>query len=533
MVKLGHTKRRTITAATAVIALGLLSFGGAASVARADTTGPTTFEGFTIGSVNGQDGWLSGIAYDNVPFDQAVTEPQIQYPGFGARSLRISNAVTSGAFGNQTFSKPVLNPAGESTPQKHFDSTFQVGTAVAEAQRGLFMSVSPDDGTGGRMSWLGFEDKSDGIHVEFSDAADTGPVYKEADFKYTEVANFAYGTAHTIRFSIDFFAGPANDVVKIYIDGALKVTGTTWEDYYRYDNEQKPPITTPVGVEPPAVSKLEFREGGTPVPANSGKGFLVDNVTLASSGPTSACNFDVTATSMTLTADCTTDQTILVPNGKTLDGNGHSITAVDPAGGHFLGAVVANAGTVANVKNLTVTASNLATTGCDAFPASLAGIRLDGASGSISDNTVTAIQQGANGDGCQEGNAIEVRNTPVEGVPQVGTPQVAVTGNVVSDYQKTGVLVKGQVAGIVTGNTVTGYGPVGFIAQNGIQVSAAATAQVTGNAISDNFYAPEAWDACGLIIYDAGGVKLGKNTFSGNEKNLCNVGRGGGKFGGV
>ena len=26
--------------------------------------------------------------------------------------------------------------------------------------------------------------------------------------------------------------------VKIYIDGRLKVTGTTWKDYYRYDAER-------------------------------------------------------------------------------------------------------------------------------------------------------------------------------------------------------------------------------------------------------------------------------------------------------
>jgi len=269
----------------AVSAALVLAFAGTANVAHADTAGPITFESplYSTGSVNGQSGWLSGKSDDGRPFDQAVTVQSL-YPDFGPQSLRISNAVTSGAFGNQTFS-PAVAPAGESTPQTHFDSTFQIGTAVATAQPGLFMSVSPDDGTGGRMSWLGFEDKSDGIHVEFSDAADTGPVYKEADFKYTEVARFAYGTAHTIRFSIDFLTGPANDVVKIYIDGALKITGTTWEDYYRYDNEQKPPITTPVGVEPPAISKLEFREGGAAAPGTAGKGFLIDNVSLASSTP--------------------------------------------------------------------------------------------------------------------------------------------------------------------------------------------------------------------------------------------------------
>jgi len=63
-------------------------------------------------------------------------------------------------------------------------------------------------------------------------------------------------------------------------------------------------------------------------------------------------------------------------------------------------------------------------------------------------------------------------------------------------------------------------------------VSAGATAQVTGNTISDNFYTPKSDVACGLILYHSDGVKLGDNTFSGNERNLCNISRGGGTFDG-
>ena len=62
---------------------------------------------------------------------------------------------------------------------------------------------------------------------------------------------------------------------------------------------------------------------------------------------------------------------------------------------------------------------------------------------------MTGIQQGTSGDGCQEGNAIEVRNTA-----GTGTPQVSVTGNTVSSYQKTGVLVKGQESSKVTAEAV-------------------------------------------------------------------------------
>jgi hypothetical protein len=228
---------------------------------------------------------------------------------------------------------------------------------------------------------------------------------------------------------------------------------------------------------------------------------------------------------MTLVADCTTDHTITVPQDFTLDGAHHTITAVDPAGDHFIGAVVQNAGSVANVKNLGVTA-NLATT-CDGGADRLAGIRFDGANGSITGNTVTGLQQGSSGDGCQEGNAIEVRNTTGS-----GRTSVTVSDNSAVDYQKTGVLATGLVSATITGNTVGGYGPVGFIAQNGVQVSFGATAQVGGNTISDNYYTgPDI--ACGVLLYEADGVKTSKNSYSGNEKDLCNFGRGGGKTAGV
>jgi hypothetical protein len=227
---------------------------------------------------------------------------------------------------------------------------------------------------------------------------------------------------------------------------------------------------------------------------------------------------------MTLVADCTTDHTITVPPGGTLDGAHHTITAIDPAGVgvHFVGAVVQNAGSSATVKNLGVTANNLATA-CDAYPASLAGIRLDGASGSITGNTVTGLQQGTSGDGCQEGDAIEVRRPT-----GAGSPAVTISGNHVSKYQKTGILVSGSVTANVHDNTVDGYGKVEFIAQNGIQISGGATGRLSNNSISGNYYTPKSYTACGLLIYKAGGLLVDKdNSFSGNEKDVCTYGKGG------
>jgi hypothetical protein len=77
-------------------------------------------------------------------------------------------------------------------------------------------------------------------------------------------------------------------------------------------------------------------------------------------------------------------------------------------------------------------------------------------------------------------------------------------------------------------NTVTGQGQIDYIAQNGIQVSGGATALIKGNSVSGNWYTPKSFVACGLLFFDAAGVKQQGNNLFGNEIDLCNAGRGGG-----
>jgi hypothetical protein len=242
-----------------------------------------------------------------------------------------------------------------------------------------------------------------------------------------------------------------------------------------------------------------------------------------------ACQVEISGTTYRLLDDCITDQTLLIPDGFTLDGDGHTITAIDPAGGHFIGAIVRNEGSTAHVTDVTVTASALADV-CDAGASRLRGIMLEGASGSVTNTTVTGVRQGQSG--CQEGNAIEVRNFEADGAtPASPRASVTISGNTVTDYMKNGITANGGIAATITGNTVAGDGPISFIAQNGIQVGFGATASVQGNAVSGNDYTPTDWLACGLLFFEASGVKAAKNSYSGNEKDLCNFGgRGGGTF---
>src|SRR6266446_3527319 len=84
----------------------------------------------------------------------------------------------------------------------------------------------------------------------------------------------------------------------------------------------------------------------------------------ASVAASAACSFTTAKKTMTLNGDCITTASINVPNGFTLDGAGHTITANDPAGDHFRGGIIHNGGSVANVTNVTITASGLSNT-CD------------------------------------------------------------------------------------------------------------------------------------------------------------------------
>src|SRR5205807_6081669 len=101
---------------------------------------------------------------------------------------------------------------------------------------------------------------------------------------------------------------------------------------------------------------------------------------------------------------------------------------------------------------------------------------------------------------------------------------VVISGNTVSDYQKNGITVNGSVAATVSGNTVTGAGPINYIAQNGIQVGFGGTAELTGNTVSGNNYTPQDTVACGLLFFQADGVRQSKNTLFNNERDVCNLG---------
>ena len=238
----------------------------------------------------------------------------------------------------------------------------------------------------------------------------------------------------------------------------------------------------------------------------------------------------VFAPTWTLLADCTTMVTIQIPPGGTVEGNGHTITAVDPPLG-FHGAVLkGSSGSTANVNNLGVTTSLTDAFGCFGGDDRLRGILFDGVSGNITNSRIITIKRGLSS-GCQEGNGIELRNFDGTGVKTV-----MIDNNVVRDYQKNGITANGDVAVTITSNTVQGAGRVDYIAQNGIQFGFGATGTVVGNSITDNFYTGcsnrdaaktgcTPYVAAGLLLYDIdpSTVRRSNNTYRNNQFNVLLV----------
>ncbi len=135
----------------------------------------------------------------------------------------------------------------------------------------------------------------------------------------------------------------------------------------------------------------------------------------------------------------------------------------------------------------------------------------NGANADIHDNVVDGIRDNPLG-GCQNGNAIGV------GRKAYGTTGTAtIEDNTITDFQKTGIIVDNSGSdATITGNTITGAGPTSIIAQNGIQISRGATADVTDNTISAfDYLIPSGgypWTSAGVLLYQPGATVVDNNT---------------------
>jgi hypothetical protein len=250
-------KIRAFVAAAAVGGLALAASPASAAAASYSTD----FTGITI---NDGSGWrMTG------PFDAEIAD--------GA--LRISNAVTSGSFGNQLFA-PELAVAASDDAANTFHASFTL--KPVDLQPGLRITVSPDNGEGGRGGFISIEHTADGVKVVSAGSFFRAPTVDDApgdieanglvlDWTYTTVAEgLDPSVEHTVAMKLQKKANTAkntnNDVFTVKVDAGV-VKNTTFEAYYQATGEPNYEVNT-----------LLFRLSGAPV--DTVTGMVIDDLTM-------------------------------------------------------------------------------------------------------------------------------------------------------------------------------------------------------------------------------------------------------------
>jgi len=133
------------------------------------------------------------------------------------------------------------------------------------------------------------------------------------------------------------------------------------------------------------------------------------------------------------------------------------------------------------------------------------GIAFNNAGGTVDHVTIIGIRETPLS-GSQQGVALYAYNA--DSVSRT----LIVSNNTISDFQKNGMTLNGAGLTVtVKDNTVTGAGPTGLIAQNGIQVSSGADGIVgPNNVVSNVSYTGPIYGSTGILVYN--NVDILKNT---------------------
>jgi hypothetical protein len=226
-----------------------------------------------------------------------------------------------------------------------------------------------------------------------------------------------------------------------------------------------------------------------------------------------ACAGTLTGSTFALSADCDTTVQLTVPDGVTVDGSGHVISAHDPSPGvPFSGAVLTNdtSGTSMRIEDLTIKG-----TGFEGICAGqiLTGIFFNNAAGSVNDVNVEDITQHS---GCQLG--LGIRANATAGVALT----VTITDTVVSGYQKGAVVASGMMTMNVSDSTLGPPDPLppGTNSQNGVQyggvgVNAGAGGTISQSTIYGSGFGDPSDQSTAVLLYGASGVTLAQDTITG------------------
>ena len=193
-----------------------------------------------------------------------------------------------------------------------------------------------------------------------------------------------------------------------------------------------------------------------------------------------------------------------MPDGFTVDGGGHTITAHDvSATVSFIGAVVTNAGTSMHLRNLTVRGTGFPNITCDL----LAGIQFADADGSVSNVTVLDITRN---NSCVSGNGLRVN--------AVAPRTVTITNTTLAGFQRSGLFANGPSTVHVSGSTI---GPPdnlepGVNAQNAVQIGTGnAGGTFTGNTVVGRGFGGAGAASTAMLLFTASNLTISNNTITG------------------
>ncbi len=226
-----------------------------------------------------------------------------------------------------------------------------------------------------------------------------------------------------------------------------------------------------------------------------------------------ACSGTLSGSAFTLTADCDTTVPLTVPDGVTLDGAGHTVTAHDITGtpGSFDGAVLSNAGTSMSIEDLTIMGTGFTQTqppgSCGR--ATLNGIWFNGAGGSVTNVTVTGITESSN---CQVGRAIVATGTAGQ--------TLTITGTTVSGYNKNGIQASGMTMNVSDSTIGSPASLKGITGQNGLVYIGGATGTTSGSTIYGSGYGSDLNANTAVLLFGATNVTLTSDTITGDGTDI-------------
>lgn len=216
------------------------------------------------------------------------------------------------------------------------------------------------------------------------------------------------------------------------------------------------------------------------------------------------------------------ERLVLSTNGLSLVGDGAGLTTIRPRdgtpattpGGRALVALLLVTGASGvTLRDLTLDGSAFSGIVC---PPSLFGILYLRADGGVRSAHITGI---AGGTSCSAGI----------GAITDGLADFAIVDNVIDHYMDTGIRCTGRrLTCTITGNRITGRGPVSDALSGGIIVTNGALAEIRGNTITDHYFIPRGdifdYVAVGIALFNVDPATnphlLEQNTFAGNELNV-------------